>query len=696
MRFFTLTSTTLKHFESESSCKAKGATAIETFRLNPQCCVFETKMEGMSNSFELVTPKRVLHLAAANEAVAEEWIRTLRRIITQSQVTQGPLLDVVRERWACNMDGTLSGPDFYEVKFETKQPLGLVLERSCEWAMVRLSNNPDTAVTIGSVLYTINDEAVTLKTYPEIINMLTGWQPPLVLGFRHSPKKRGWLSKQSRGKNSSVKNWKTRYFVLEAGRLAYYDGDAKGAEMKGNILLMGSAVTLLAHSETGQFFTFKIVGGVSSIVMQAKTVDEMMDWASVLYHASSMANGGGYLLEVERGRQEKLTKVKEQAAAMRKAEEDAIAGKLAEEKARAAAESARLAEEKAKEEAAIAAANAKNEEEKAAAEAAAAEALAKAAAESARLKAEEEKAQREAEESAARAAEEEARMEAAKAEMAAAEAKAAEDAKAAEEARNKALEEQIKIEEAEIEAEEKAAVAEEEAAAAAAASGGDAPPVVPSARRRGSVMVNTVEDDEEEDSDDETRPTEAAMSGMAHETLDEDPPEAAPAPEAAPPPEPAPAAAAPVVPAAAPEPTTVPAPEPAAEPTPEPAAEPTPEPAAEPTPEPAVEPTPAPAAEPTPEPAAEPTPEPAAPAPPVVEPTPPAPAPPAAEPAKQASAETAAPKDEQDLTDELLESCFSNLNGGSASGVLNPMQMSILVRLVTKVIYKRFPRIREL
>ena len=613
LRYFTLTSTTLKHYESESSCKAKNATAIETFRLNPQCCVFETKMEGMSNSFELVTSKRVLHLAAANEAVAEDWIRTLRRIITQSQVTQGPLLDVVRERWACNMDGTLTGPDFYDVKFETKQPLGLVLERSCEWAMVRLSNNPDTAVTVGSVLYTINDEAVTLKTYPEIINMLTGWQPPLVLGFRHSPKKRGWLSKQSRGKNSSVKNWKTRYFVLESGRLSYYDGDTKGAEMKGNILLMGSAVTLLAHSETGQFFTFKIVGGISSIVMQAKTVDEMMDWASVLYHASSMANGGGYLLEVERDRQEKLNKVKEQAAAMRKAEEDAIAGKLAEEKARAAAESARVAEEKAKEEAAIAAANAKNEEEKAAAEAAAEEALAKAAAETARFKAEEEKAQREAEESAARAAEEEARMEAAKAEMAAVEAKAAEDAKAAEEARNKALEEQIKVEEAEIEAEEKAAEAEEQAAAAA--SGSDAPPVAPVARRRGSVMVNTVEDDDE-DSDDETRPTEAGMTGMAHETLDQDPPEEAPAPVA--PPTPA---------------------EPAPEPAPEPVA------------------------------------------------APPAP-PPVVEPVSEAPAEGAAPKDEVALTDELLESCFTNLNGGSVSGVLNPMQMSILVRLITKVILR--------
>ncbi len=95
-----------------------------------------------------------------------------------------------------------------------------MLERSSEWAIVKLSNSAETGVTPGSVLYTINGTAVTLLSYQEKIAMLTGWAPPLTLGFRHSPRKRGFLNKQSRGRNSSVKNWKERYFVLEAGRLA--------------------------------------------------------------------------------------------------------------------------------------------------------------------------------------------------------------------------------------------------------------------------------------------------------------------------------------------------------------------------------------------------------------------------------------------------------------------------------------------
>ena len=314
LHYFTLTSTTLNQYESESSYKANNANAIETFRLNPQYFAFETKTKSMSNSFELVTSRRVLHLAAANKAVVEEWIRTLRRVIGESQFTQDPLLDVVRERWACNVDGILSGPDFYEVRYATKQPLGLTFLKICGWAVVKKAESAN--FTIGSVLYTVNDEAVTLKTFVETMKILADWQPPLVLGFRHPPKKRGWLSKQSRGKISIVKNWKTRYFVLESGVLSYYDGDAKTSKMKGNIGLIGSAVMLLTHSETGKYFTFKIVEGISSIVMQAETVDEMMDWASVLYHASSMASGGGYLLEVERERQEKLKKSKKQEVAV--------------------------------------------------------------------------------------------------------------------------------------------------------------------------------------------------------------------------------------------------------------------------------------------------------------------------------------------------------------------------------------------
>ena len=225
-----------------------------------------------------------------------------------------------------------------------------MLERSSEWAIVKLSNTEETGVTMGSVLYTVNDEPVTLQTYPETINLLTGWQPPLTLGFRHSPRKHGWLKKQSRGRNTTVKNWKNRFFVLDSSRLTYYEDDKKGSEVKGDIQLMGSAVALLSYSETGQFFSFRIVSGITSIVMQASTVDEMMDWASILYHASSMANGGGYLIDVERKRLATLHNIKAQEEGLRRAEKNENDAEKAEHRAKEASVAALAAESQLKEE----------------------------------------------------------------------------------------------------------------------------------------------------------------------------------------------------------------------------------------------------------------------------------------------------------------------------------------------------------
>ena len=65
--------------------------------------------------------------------------------------------------WGRQHEGQLVGEDFYEVVFEEKKPLGLVLERSSEWAIVKLANTDETGVTVGSVLYTVNGQTVTDK-----------------------------------------------------------------------------------------------------------------------------------------------------------------------------------------------------------------------------------------------------------------------------------------------------------------------------------------------------------------------------------------------------------------------------------------------------------------------------------------------------------------------------------------------------
>jgi hypothetical protein len=71
-----------------------------------------------------------------------------------------------------------------QVTFETKQPLGVVLERSKEWAVVKLANPALSAVTVGSALAAVNGKSVVLKPYHTTIDLLTNWRPPLHLVFR--------------------------------------------------------------------------------------------------------------------------------------------------------------------------------------------------------------------------------------------------------------------------------------------------------------------------------------------------------------------------------------------------------------------------------------------------------------------------------------------------------------------------------
>jgi len=269
--------------------------------LSPNCSVFETKLK--KDSFELVTNSRVLHFQGASTDDTKAWITVLRQAIGESKHEQmDPLLEAAKKQKNV----------FYDVTFETKKPLGLVLERSANWALVKIANQDSTHVTVGSALNTVNDDSVVLNDYNDTIKLLTAWSPPLKLGFRLAPEKKGWVTKQGRGRKTKRKNWKPRYFVLAEGRLSYYSDSGPDAELKGVVHLMGSAVSLVPRSETGQYFCFKIVSGITGIVMQGLTVDDMMEWAVTIYHAIAVANGGGFILDVERENQS--TRIKEEKA----------------------------------------------------------------------------------------------------------------------------------------------------------------------------------------------------------------------------------------------------------------------------------------------------------------------------------------------------------------------------------------------
>jgi len=329
--YFVLTISRIECYEEEHSVEPS-----QVFNITPNCSVFETNLKA--HAFELVTSQKVLHVKGRNADDTANWIGALRSAINASQPErEDPVARAAQE----------IEDEFYDVVFETKKPLGVVLERSAEWAIVKLSNPEETGVSVGSALTEINGKTVVLNGYMDTIKALTGWQPPLRLGFRRAPKKMGVLNKLARARRGKVKNWKTRYFVLSEGRLCYYSKEGDSGELKGEVQLMGSAVALVPHSETGQYFCFRLVSGVTSLTMQALTVDDMMDWASMLYHAITIANGGGYLLDLERAKQQQEEADNARSAAAKAAEEELAERKKAEAEAAAAAAEAAEAERRA-------------------------------------------------------------------------------------------------------------------------------------------------------------------------------------------------------------------------------------------------------------------------------------------------------------------------------------------------------------
>lgn len=136
----------------------------------------------------------------------------------------------------------------------------------------------------------------------------------------------------------------------------YKDDDSPTAALKGDVPLMGSAVALMPSTETGKFFCFRVLSGVTSLIMQAETQDEMMDWAGTLYHAIAIANGGGHIISIERSRIEEELAFEEKRQASVKTKQEAAAlseeRQKAEEEARQAREDALAAKRKADEEAA--------------------------------------------------------------------------------------------------------------------------------------------------------------------------------------------------------------------------------------------------------------------------------------------------------------------------------------------------------
>lgn len=266
-----------------------------TFFVSPICSVFETNL--CKNAFEFVTPKQILHVQAENKDEVDRWIKDIRDAINESPLEDNnPFLDGALAKIPTDV--------MYDASFFEEKPLGIVLERAGEWAMVKIATNKDVNVAIGSALMAVNGMDVSLLRYVEAISTLKNWRPPLRMTFLKPPEKEGYLMKESRGRRSNSRNWKRRYFVLKEGKLIYKESNT-ATEAKGEIPLIGSGISIQKFEETGKYFCLRIVSGVTRMIVQAESYDELVEWGSVLYHAIGIANGGAHILRYKRNQLER-------------------------------------------------------------------------------------------------------------------------------------------------------------------------------------------------------------------------------------------------------------------------------------------------------------------------------------------------------------------------------------------------------
>ena len=253
------------------------------------------------NTFEITTPTGSVQISCTSSQELDTWVKTLESFIPKPLI-----LDTTDVLYRAALS-KIPLDVFYEVQYLEQKPLGLVMQKVEEWALAMDFKGYDAKVTgvlPGSALTSVNDELVMFDDYFTTISRLKDWKPPLKLTFRKAPEKHGYLNKRSAGTRGGPASWKRRFFVLGEGKLSIFANETMNTETRVDLPLQHASVSLVHSSEYDKFFCFRFQVDMINMVLQASTLEEMLDWAATLYHAIAMANGGKHILDFERRRQQ--------------------------------------------------------------------------------------------------------------------------------------------------------------------------------------------------------------------------------------------------------------------------------------------------------------------------------------------------------------------------------------------------------
>ena len=127
---------------------------IDRIQLEVTSCVFETTLGA--NTFEIVTTSKIVHFSTPAVDVTTTWIKYLRDSI--SKCDPYPSDPIFKEAL------TRQQGDTYDVSFLDHKPLGIVLERSGEWALVKVAKS-DAGVQVGSALACIDGKLCAFYSF---------------------------------------------------------------------------------------------------------------------------------------------------------------------------------------------------------------------------------------------------------------------------------------------------------------------------------------------------------------------------------------------------------------------------------------------------------------------------------------------------------------------------------------------------
>lgn len=86
------------------------------------------------------------------------------------------------------------------------------------------------------------------------------------------------------------------FFELSEGSLKVADSSQPSAKVLGDIPLLGAVVIVSASSDArGKHRCFRVCAGLVSLAVMAESQEDMWAWASALYLALAISNGGGYM-----------------------------------------------------------------------------------------------------------------------------------------------------------------------------------------------------------------------------------------------------------------------------------------------------------------------------------------------------------------------------------------------------------------